>query len=123
MVLYLNNKNFLQVSKILFTLLLFTTSCQLDQSLDNIRGKLFESEEGKAIVKSDEETVDEKVLEKKVKVDKKIKKKELKENQLFIPDKIEDDKRILDFIKSDSKKKKMKTHFLLKIKLKMIKEF
>ena len=88
MVLYLNNKNFLQVSKILFTLLLFTTSCQLDQSLDNIRGKLFESEEGKAIVKSDEETVDEKVLEKKVKVDKKIKKKELKENQLFIPDKL-----------------------------------
>ena len=106
MVLYLNNKNFLQVSKILFTLLLFTTSCQLDQSLDNIRGKLFESEEGKAIVKSDEETVDEKVLEKKVKVDKKIKKKELKENQLFIPDKIEDDKRILDFIKSGSKKRK-----------------
>ena len=105
MVLYLNNKNFLQVSKILFTLLLFTTSCQLDQSLDNIRGKLFESEESKVIVKSDEETVDEKVLEKKVKVDKKIKKKELKENQLFIPDKIEDDKRILDFIKSGSKKK------------------
>ena len=68
MVLYLNNKNFLQVSKILFTLLLLTTSCQLDQSLDNIRGKLFESEEGKAIVKSDEETVDEKVLEKKVKI-------------------------------------------------------
>ena len=105
MVLYLNNKNFLQVSKILFTLLLFTTSCQLDQSLDNIRGKLFESEESKAIVKSDEETVDEKVLEKKVKVDKKIKKKEFKENQLFIPDKTEDDKRILDFIKSSSKKK------------------
>ena len=85
---------------------MFTTSCQLDQSLDNIRGKLFESEERKAIVKSDEETVDEKVLEKKVKVDKKIKKKELKENQLFIPDKIEDDKRILDFIKLDSKKRK-----------------
>mgnify|MGYP001245127033 CR=1 FL=1 len=104
MVLYLNNKNFLQVSKILFTLLLFTTSCQLDQSLDNIRSKLFESEEGKAIVKSDEETVDEKVLEKKVKVDKKIKKKELKDNQLFIPEKIEDEKRILDFIKSGGKK-------------------
>ena len=41
--------------------------------------------------------MDEKVLEKKVKVDKKIKKKELKENQLFIPDKIEDDKRIFRF--------------------------
>ena len=104
MVLYLNNKNFLQVSKILLTLL-FTTSCQLDQSLDNIRGKLFESEKSKVIVKREEEIVDEKVLEKKVKVDKKIANKESKENQLFIPDEIEDDKRILDFINSTSKKK------------------
>jgi hypothetical protein len=104
MILYLNNKNFLQVSKILLTFL-FTTSCQLDQSLDSIRSKLFESEKSKVIVNREEETVDEKVLEKKVKVDKKIKKKELKENQLFIPDKTEDNKRILDFFKLDSKKK------------------
>ena len=41
MTLYPNNIDFLQVSKILFLLLLFSlTSCQLDQSLDKIKTTL-----------------------------------------------------------------------------------
>ena len=54
MSLYLNNKNFLQVSKILFPLLFLTIGCQLDQSLDKIRNTLFESEENqKFVIKED----------------------------------------------------------------------
>ena len=45
MQLYLNKKNFLLISKILFLLLFFTTACQIDQSLDKIRNTLFESDE------------------------------------------------------------------------------
>ena len=45
MALYSNSNNFLHLSKILLTLfLIFLGSCQLDQSLDNIRNTLFESE-------------------------------------------------------------------------------
>ena len=45
MALYSNSNNFLHLSKILLTLFLISLgSCQLDQSLDNIRNTLFESE-------------------------------------------------------------------------------
>ena len=50
--LYLNNMKFLQVRKILFPLLFFTTACQLDQSLDKLRNTLFESEENQQIVET-----------------------------------------------------------------------
>ena len=86
MLLYLKNKNFLLVRKILFPLLFFTTACQLDQSLDKIRNTLFESEENQKFVIKEEE-----------KKENKIKEKKQKNEQLFTPDKIEDDKRILDF--------------------------
>ena len=86
MLLYLKNKNFLLVRKILFPLLFFTTACQLDQSLDKIRNTLFESEENQKFVIKEEK-----------KKENKIKENKQKDEQLFTPDKIEDDKRILDF--------------------------
>ena len=67
MLLYLKNKNFLLVRKILFPLLFFTTACQLDQSLDKIRNTLFESEENQKFVIKEEE-------KKKIRLKKKTKK-------------------------------------------------
>ena len=54
--------------------------------MDKIRNTLFESEENQKFVIKEEE-------KKKIR----LKKKKQKNEQLFTPDKIEDDKRILDF--------------------------
>ena len=91
---------FLQVRKILFPLLFFTTACQLDQSLDKLRNTLFESEENQQIVetKKIDEVEETKIIVKREEKVQENKNKEKKENvQLFAPDKIEDEKRILDF--------------------------
>ena len=55
MILYLINRNFLLVSKILFLSLFLITSCQLDQSLDKIRSTLFDSEESEQIIDEEEQ--------------------------------------------------------------------
>ena len=47
MALYLNYINFSRVSRILFPLLFFATSCQLNQSLEKIKTTLFVEEEKK----------------------------------------------------------------------------
>ena len=104
MILYLINRNFLLVSKILFLSLFLITSCQLDQSLDKIRSTLFDSEESEQIIDEeeqkrieDDEFVEEnqaeeiKIKEEKVAQEKKI------ESNLFSSEKNEEDRRILDF--------------------------
>ncbi len=104
MILYLINRNFLLVSKILFLSLFLITSCQLDQSLDKIRSTLFDSEESEQIIDEeeqkrieDDEFVEEnqaeeiKIKEEKVTQEKKI------ESKLFSSEKNEEDRRILDF--------------------------
>ena len=104
MILYLINRNFLLVSKILFLSLFLITSCQLDQSLDKIRSTLFDSEESEQIIDEeeqkrieDDEFVEEnqaeeiKIKEEKVTQEKKI------DSNLFSSEKNEEDRRILDF--------------------------
>ncbi len=95
MSLYLNNKNFLPVSKILFPLLFLTIGCQLDQSLDKIRNTLFESEENVEVAKTEKKLTEEKIIEKEK--EKEEEEEEEVNSQMFSPDKVEDDKRILDF--------------------------
>ena len=103
MTLYPNNIDFLQVSKILFLLLLFSlTSCQLDQSLDKIKTTLFEDDEQKEILKEDE---NEKIKTKENTDFSSKTDKSSSDDQLFIPDKIEGDERILDFIETKTKPK------------------
>ena len=53
MALYLNYINFSRVSRILFPLLFFATSCQLNQSLEKIKTTLFVEEEKKEIFQED----------------------------------------------------------------------
>ena len=102
MALYLNYINFSRVSRILFPLLFFATSCQLNQSLEKIKTTLFVEEEKKEIFQEDKSEE----IETKEGSDISSSTDKSKNNdQLFIPDKIEGDKRILDFIESKSKPK------------------
>ena len=104
MALYLNYINFSRVSRILFPLLFFATSCQLNQSLEKIKTTLFVEEEKKEIFQEDKSEE----IETKEGSDISSSTDKSKNNdQLFIPDKIEGDKRILDFIESKSKPKEL----------------
>ena len=104
MALYLNYINFSRVSRILFPLLFFATSCQLNQSLEKIKTTLFVEEEKKEILQEDKSEE----IETKEGSDISSSTDKSKNNdQLFIPDKIEGDKRILDFIESKSKPKEL----------------
>ena len=100
MALYSNSNNFLLLSKILFSLFfIILGSCQLDQSINNIRDTLFESDE------DPEELDDEKKFSSENgkslgKVKNNPKSPSKSDDKLFSPDKIEDDKRILDFFTS-----------------------
>ena len=100
MALYSNSNNFLHLSKILLTLFLISLgSCQLDQSLDNIRNTLFESENDLQDLDDEEEFSSEN--EKSSKEVKKISKgPSIKDDKLFTPEKVEDEKRLLDFFTS-----------------------
>ncbi len=104
MALYPNYINFSRVSRILFPLLFFATSCQLNQSLEKIKTTLFVEEEKKEILQEDKSEE----IETKESSDISSSTDKPKNNdQLFIPDKIEGDKRILDFIESKSKPKEL----------------
>ena len=98
MALYSNSNNFLHLSKILLTFfLIFLGSCQLDQSLDNIRNTLFESEND--LEKLDDEKEFSQENEKSPnEVKKTYKNPSIKDDKLFTPENIEDDKRLLDFL-------------------------
>ena len=102
MALYLNYINFSRVSRILFPLLFFATSCQLNQSLEKIKTTLFVEEEKKEILQEDKS---EEIETKETSDISSSTDKPKNNDQLFIPDKIEGDKRILDFIESKSKPK------------------
>ena len=121
MTLYPNNIDFLQVSKILFLLLLFSlTSCQLDQSLDKIKTTLFEDDEQKEILKEDE---NEKIKTKENTDFSSNTDKSSSDDQLFIPDKIEGDERILDFIETKTKPKEIDQTLFVPEKVEDEKEF
>ena len=82
----------------------FATSCQLNQSLEKIKTTLFVEEEKKEIFQEDKSEE----IETKEGSDISSSTDKSKNNdQLFIPDKIEGDKRILDFIESKSKPKEL----------------
>ncbi len=104
MALYLNYINFSRVSRILFPLLFFATSCQLNQSLEKIKTTLFVEEEKKEIFQEDKS---EEIETKEGSDISSSTDKSKNSDQLFIPDKIEGDKRILDFIESKSKPKEL----------------
>ena len=104
MALYLNYINFSRVSRILFPLLFFATSCQLNQSLEKIKTTLFVEEEKKEIFQEDKS---EEIETKEGSDISSSTDKPENNDQLFIPDKIEDDKRILDFIESKNKPKEL----------------
>ena len=100
MALYSNSNNFLYLSKILFFLfLIFLGSCQLDQSLDNIRNTLFESENDLEELEDEKEFSSENEKSSS-EVTKTYKSPSLKDDKLFTPEKVEDDKRLLDFFTS-----------------------
>jgi hypothetical protein len=100
MALYSNSNNFLHLSKILLTLsLIFLGSCQLDQSLDNIRNTLFESENDLQELDDEKEFSSENEKSSN-EVKKTYKGPFIKDDKLFTPEKVEDDKRLLDFFTS-----------------------
>ena len=100
MALYSNSNNFLHLSKILLTLfLIFLGGCQLDQSLDNIRNTLFESENDQQELDDEEEFSSENEKSSN-EVKKTYKGPSIKDDKLFTPEKVEDDKRLLDFFTS-----------------------
>ena len=100
MVLYSNSNNFLLLSKILFSLFFIVLgSCQLDQSIDNIRNTLFESEEDLESLDDGKEASSEN-QESSSEIKNNYKSSSNKDDKLFSPDKVEDDKRILDFFTS-----------------------
>ena len=100
MALYSNSNNFLHLSKILLTLfLIFLGSCQLDQSLDNIRNTLFESENDLQELDDEDEYSSENEKSSN-EVKKTYKGPSIKDDKLFTPEKVEDDKRLLDFFTS-----------------------